>query len=198
VTGDQFSSYLKEHDFEVDPAHLYRAAAQVAIQGVLDTVPRLHRQTPQQQYTNSWSTGRIVSAIMPPKPSCCLSHCWRGSVKPKPFDPARAVTASSILLRTTFALFRKAVSSGRPTCPTACSLLRPCTWASNTKPMSMTLVMMGRTRLSTCRKRQLMISMLRSVRARVLRRTAPAGVKCAQWKPRLSCLGDLLRVRGPN
>jgi len=67
VTGDQFSNYLKEHGFEVDPAHLYRAAAQVAIQGVLDTVPRLHiygigfgrpqrnadgsRQTPQQQYT---------------------------------------------------------------------------------------------------------------------------------------------------
>jgi hypothetical protein len=66
VTGDQFSNYLKEHGFEVDPAHLYWAAAQVAIQGVLDTAPRLHiygigfgrpqrnadgsRQTPQQQH----------------------------------------------------------------------------------------------------------------------------------------------------
>ncbi|MBR1163529.1 hypothetical protein [Bradyrhizobium elkanii] len=66
VTGSHFSDYLKEHGFEVDPAHLYRAAAEVAIQAVLDTMPRLHiygigfgrpqrnadgsRQTPQQQY----------------------------------------------------------------------------------------------------------------------------------------------------
>jgi hypothetical protein len=66
VTGSQFSDYLKEHGFEVDSAHLYRAAAEVAIQVVLDAMPRLHiggigfgrpqrsadgsRQTPQQQY----------------------------------------------------------------------------------------------------------------------------------------------------
>src|SRR5262245_5857053 len=66
VTGVLFSAYLKGHRFEADPAHLYRAAAHVAIQGVLDTVPKLHihgigfgrlqrnadgsRQTPQQQY----------------------------------------------------------------------------------------------------------------------------------------------------
>ncbi|TWB93212.1 hypothetical protein FBZ93_111251 [Bradyrhizobium macuxiense] len=66
VTGSYFSDYLKEHEFEVNPAHLYRAAAEVAIQAVLDAVPTLHvygiglgrpqrnadgsRQTPQQQY----------------------------------------------------------------------------------------------------------------------------------------------------
>jgi hypothetical protein len=66
VTGNQFSDYLKEHGFEVDPAHLYRAAAEVAIQAVLHAMPRLHiggigfgrpqrnadgsRQRPQQQY----------------------------------------------------------------------------------------------------------------------------------------------------
>jgi len=66
VTGAAFSAYLKEHGFEVDPAHFYRAAAQVAIESVLDTAPRLHiygigfgrpqrnadgsRQTPHQRY----------------------------------------------------------------------------------------------------------------------------------------------------
>jgi hypothetical protein len=66
VTGSHFSDYLKEHGFEADPAHLYRVAAQVAIQAALDALPRLHihgigfgrpqrnadgsRQTPKQQY----------------------------------------------------------------------------------------------------------------------------------------------------
>jgi hypothetical protein len=66
VIGVPFSAYLNEHGFEVDPAHFYRAAAQVAIRGVLDAAPKLHiygigfgrpqrnadgsRQTPQQQY----------------------------------------------------------------------------------------------------------------------------------------------------
>lgn len=66
VTGAAFASYLKEHGFQVEPAHFYRAAAQVAIRRVLDAVPRLHihglgfgrpqrnadgtRQTSQQQY----------------------------------------------------------------------------------------------------------------------------------------------------
>jgi hypothetical protein len=66
VTARIFSAYLNEHGFEVEEAHLYRAAAQAAIQSILDTVPRLHihgigfvrpqrnadgsRQTPQQQY----------------------------------------------------------------------------------------------------------------------------------------------------
>lgn len=66
VTAGIFSAYLKEHGFEVERPHLYRAAAQAAIQNILDTVPRLHihgigfgrpqrnadglRQTPQQQY----------------------------------------------------------------------------------------------------------------------------------------------------
>lgn len=66
MTGSHFSDYLKEHGFEVDPAHLYRAAAEVAIQAVLDAMPRLNihgigfgrpkrnadgsRQTPEQQY----------------------------------------------------------------------------------------------------------------------------------------------------
>lgn len=66
VTGAAFVSYLGEHGFQVEPAHLYRPAAQIAIRSVLDTFPRLHihgvgfgrpqrntdgtRQTPQQQY----------------------------------------------------------------------------------------------------------------------------------------------------
>ena len=66
VSGAAFSAYLKEHGFEADPAHLYRAAAHVAIRSVLDTTPKLHihgigfgrpqrnangtRQTPQQRY----------------------------------------------------------------------------------------------------------------------------------------------------
>jgi hypothetical protein len=66
VSGEVFSDYLKGHAFEADSAHLYRAAAHVAIRGVLDSTPRLHihglgfgrpqrsadgsRQTPQQQY----------------------------------------------------------------------------------------------------------------------------------------------------
>ena len=66
MSGAVFSDYLKGHGFEAGPAHLYWAAAPVAIRGVLDTTPRLHihglgfgrpqrnadgsRQTPQQQY----------------------------------------------------------------------------------------------------------------------------------------------------
>jgi hypothetical protein len=66
VSGSSFRNYLVEHSFTVDPAHLYQAAAQIAIQNVLDRMPRLHvfgigfgrpqrnpdgsRQTPQQQY----------------------------------------------------------------------------------------------------------------------------------------------------
>lgn len=61
-----FVEYLCEHGFQVDGRNLYRAAAQVAISRVLDTVPKLHkygigfgrlqrnadgsRQTMQQQY----------------------------------------------------------------------------------------------------------------------------------------------------
>lgn len=68
VTEKNFLDYLKEHGFEVDPAHLYRAAAEVAIQAVLDAMPKLNihgigfgrpqrnadgsRQTPQQQYAD--------------------------------------------------------------------------------------------------------------------------------------------------
>ncbi len=67
VDGALFSAYLKEHGFEVEPKHLYRACARIAIQGVLDKEPRLHfhgigferphrnrdgsRKTPQEQYT---------------------------------------------------------------------------------------------------------------------------------------------------
>jgi hypothetical protein len=36
VSGKGFTAYLAEHSFQVEPAHLYRAAAQVAINGVLD------------------------------------------------------------------------------------------------------------------------------------------------------------------
>ena len=68
VRGAPFSAYLEEHGFEVDTVHFYRAAARVAIQGVLDAEPRLHiygigfgrpqrnadgsRQTPQQQHAD--------------------------------------------------------------------------------------------------------------------------------------------------
>ena len=41
VSGASFAAYLAGHGFEVDPAHLYRAAAQVAINGVLERMPRL-------------------------------------------------------------------------------------------------------------------------------------------------------------
>lgn len=66
VTGAPFSAYLKDRGFEADPAHFYRATAQVAIQELLDSAPRLNirgigfgrpqrnadgsRQTPQQHY----------------------------------------------------------------------------------------------------------------------------------------------------
>ncbi len=42
VTARIFSAYLNERGFEVEGAHLYRAAAQAAIQTILDTVPRLN------------------------------------------------------------------------------------------------------------------------------------------------------------
>jgi hypothetical protein len=39
VSGAVFLGYLKGHGLEADPAHLYRAAAHVAIRGVLDRCP---------------------------------------------------------------------------------------------------------------------------------------------------------------
>ena len=61
VSGMRFTSYLAEHRFEVDPAHLYRAAAQVAIKGVLDKMPRLSihgisSRRPQRNQDNTWET----------------------------------------------------------------------------------------------------------------------------------------------
>ncbi len=66
VSGAAFVQYLGNHGFEADPAHFYRAVAQVAIRSVLDAMPRLSvhgmgfgrpqrnpdgsRQTPEQQY----------------------------------------------------------------------------------------------------------------------------------------------------
>jgi hypothetical protein len=66
VSGAAFLDYLKGHEFEANSAHLYRAAAHVAIRGVLDCTPKLHihglgygrpqrnadgsRQTPEQRY----------------------------------------------------------------------------------------------------------------------------------------------------
>lgn len=63
VTGALFSSYLKEHGFEVDPAHLYRAAAYVAIQETLKTEPKLHIHgigfgRPHRNADGSWPTQR--------------------------------------------------------------------------------------------------------------------------------------------
>jgi hypothetical protein len=61
VSGMRFTSYLAEHSFEADPAHLYRAAAQVAIKGVLDKMPRLSiygisSRRPQRNQDNTWET----------------------------------------------------------------------------------------------------------------------------------------------
>ena len=157
VAGSHFSDYLKDHGFEADPAHLYRAAAHVAIQAALDALPRLHstalasdgrngtsmargkRQTSNMR--NSRSAARNVSASTPLRPSCGLLHCWHGSEKPGPSDRARAVTVSSISPRTTFALIPKAESSDRLTFPMVCSLPRLCIWASGIRPMSTTLAM---------------------------------------------------------
>lgn len=61
VRGDQFSGYLKEHAFDVGPASLYRAAAEVAVRGVLEAEPRLHIGgigfgQPQRNEDGSWQT----------------------------------------------------------------------------------------------------------------------------------------------
>ncbi|MFL9503317.1 hypothetical protein ACJMQP_24935 [Rhodopseudomonas palustris] len=61
VTGNLFSGYLKEHGFATDPAHLYRAAGQVAIRAALDALPRLHIfgigfGRPQRNADGSWQT----------------------------------------------------------------------------------------------------------------------------------------------
>lgn len=61
VSGAIFTSYLTEHGFEVDPAVLYRAAAQVAINGVLERMPRLSIYgiglgRPQRNQDNTWET----------------------------------------------------------------------------------------------------------------------------------------------
>jgi hypothetical protein len=61
VSGESFAAYLTEHGFEVDPAHLYRAAAQVAINDVLDKMPRLSIHgigfgRPQRNPDRTWET----------------------------------------------------------------------------------------------------------------------------------------------
>ena len=61
VSGASFTTYLAEHSFEIDAAHLYRAAAQVAINGVLDKMPRLSIHgigfgRPQRKQDNTWET----------------------------------------------------------------------------------------------------------------------------------------------
>jgi hypothetical protein len=64
--GSALFELPQEHGFEADSAHLYRAAAQIAILGVLDALPKLHvngigfggpwrnadgsRQSPRQRY----------------------------------------------------------------------------------------------------------------------------------------------------
>lgn len=61
VSGARFTAYLAEHSFEVDPACLYRAAAQVAIKDVLDKMPQLSIHgvgfgRPQGNQDNTWET----------------------------------------------------------------------------------------------------------------------------------------------
>jgi hypothetical protein len=63
VSGASFTAYLVEHGFEVDPARLYRAAAQVAINGVLERMPRLSIYgigfgRPQRNQDNTWETAQ--------------------------------------------------------------------------------------------------------------------------------------------
>jgi hypothetical protein len=63
ISGANFSRYLAEHSFEVDPAHLYRTAAQVAINDVLDKMPRLSIHgigfgRPQRNQDKTWETPR--------------------------------------------------------------------------------------------------------------------------------------------
>ena len=41
VTWEPFVGYLKEHGFEADPSHLYQACGRVAVQRVLEKLPRL-------------------------------------------------------------------------------------------------------------------------------------------------------------
>jgi hypothetical protein len=61
VSAASFSGYLAEHSFKVAPAHLYRAGAQVAINDVLDRMPRLSIHgigfgRPQRNQDNTWET----------------------------------------------------------------------------------------------------------------------------------------------
>jgi len=61
VSGESFAAYLTQHGFEVDPAHLYRAAAQVAINDVLEKMPRLSIHgigfgRPQRNQDKTWET----------------------------------------------------------------------------------------------------------------------------------------------
>jgi hypothetical protein len=61
ISGANFSRYLAEQGFKVDSAHLYRAGAQVAINDVLDRMPRLSIHgigfgRPQRNQDNTWET----------------------------------------------------------------------------------------------------------------------------------------------
>jgi hypothetical protein len=61
ISGASFSGYLAEHSFKIDPTHLYRAAAQVAINDVLDKMPRLSIHgigfgRPQRNQDKTWET----------------------------------------------------------------------------------------------------------------------------------------------
>lgn len=61
VSGASFTTYLAEHGFEVDHAHLYRAAACAAINAVLEKMPRLSIHgigfgRPQRNQDGTWET----------------------------------------------------------------------------------------------------------------------------------------------
>jgi hypothetical protein len=61
VKGAEFSAYLAEHNFETVTAHLYKAAARVAIRQALEAVPRLTIRgigtgQPKRNADGSWQT----------------------------------------------------------------------------------------------------------------------------------------------
>jgi hypothetical protein len=79
VSGARFRDYLAEHDFLIDPEHLYLASAEVAIREVLSTIPRLHVfgigiGRPQRTPEGSWSTPQQRYAEFLERRQECLSQ----------------------------------------------------------------------------------------------------------------------------
>jgi hypothetical protein len=105
VSGMRFTSYLAEHSFEVDPAHLYRAAAQVAIKGVLDKMPRLSiygisSRRPQRNQDNTWETPQqSYSRLVELRQECQGLHAAEGFLLAlmllSRIQPTRTITSGS-------------------------------------------------------------------------------------------------------